>query len=168
MTPNEIRTKRRALDLSQEQLATLVGVDRSYISKIESGEREPGPDTMGKLAMALGDVASTAPGDVHGVTSQGDVTWRDHALLPGIFRLEVVGPSRWEEGTVLSFSRVASVAPGDWVCAGKTGATTALFGRLSPIGDVEAIETDSRGHVVVLVRGLVVLGRLVESVRKYD
>jgi transcriptional regulator with XRE-family HTH domain len=49
-----LREKRRASGLSQRQLAEKVGVDFSYISKLENG-RLPAPaaETVGRLAEAL-------------------------------------------------------------------------------------------------------------------
>lgn len=48
-----IKEKRAALNLTQKQLADLVGVDRTTISKIENGIR-PSPVTAKKIAAVLG------------------------------------------------------------------------------------------------------------------
>jgi transcriptional regulator with XRE-family HTH domain len=50
-----LREKRRTAGLSQRQLAERVGVDFSYISKLENG-RLPAPaaETVGRLAEVLG------------------------------------------------------------------------------------------------------------------
>jgi len=48
-----IKEKRAALNLTQKQLADLVGVDRTTISKIENGIR-PSIDSAKKIAQILG------------------------------------------------------------------------------------------------------------------
>jgi transcriptional regulator with XRE-family HTH domain len=50
-----LREKRRAAGISQRRLAELVGVDFSYISKLENG-RMPGPaaDTIVRIAESIG------------------------------------------------------------------------------------------------------------------
>ena len=45
---------RRIRDVSQEKLALLAGMSRSYVSGIERGERNVSIDNMGELATALG------------------------------------------------------------------------------------------------------------------
>lgn len=45
---------RKEAGLSQHQLAKLVGVDNSYISRLESGERKPSVDFFEKVAKLLG------------------------------------------------------------------------------------------------------------------
>jgi transcriptional regulator with XRE-family HTH domain len=51
----QIRTER---DITQTQLAALTGLDRSYISGIERGERNPSLTNILKIASALGVTAS--------------------------------------------------------------------------------------------------------------
>lgn len=49
-----VRRYRRLRKLTQERLADLAGVDRSYLGKIEVGEvLEPGAETVTRLAAAL-------------------------------------------------------------------------------------------------------------------
>lgn len=49
-----VRKRRTALKLTQEELAALTGLDDSYISLLERGQRRnPGLDTLQKLAHAL-------------------------------------------------------------------------------------------------------------------
>jgi len=45
-----IAEKRRNMNLSQEQLAVLLGVDRTTVSKWEIGEAKPRVETLVKLA----------------------------------------------------------------------------------------------------------------------
>lgn len=49
----KIRALRTVLGVSQEELGFRTGLDRTYISGIERGERNPSLDNIGKLAKAL-------------------------------------------------------------------------------------------------------------------
>jgi len=49
-----VRTQRDAKGLSQEQLAEKADLDRTYISDIERGARNPGIKNVVRLARALG------------------------------------------------------------------------------------------------------------------
>ena len=48
-----IRTKRKELNLTQAQLAELIGSDEYYISAIETGKRRPGSKFLVSLSNAL-------------------------------------------------------------------------------------------------------------------
>ena len=48
-----IRNRRRTLGLSQEELAWRCGLNRSYITDIERGARNPSLKTIARLAEAL-------------------------------------------------------------------------------------------------------------------
>lgn len=50
-----VRERRRAADLSQERLAHLSGVDRTYLSKVERGLGTPSLRVVERLARALGE-----------------------------------------------------------------------------------------------------------------
>jgi transcriptional regulator with XRE-family HTH domain len=49
-----VRRYRRINDISQEQLALMAGMSRSYVSGVEREERNVSIDNMGKMAEALG------------------------------------------------------------------------------------------------------------------
>jgi transcriptional regulator with XRE-family HTH domain len=49
-----VRRYRRVHDISQEQLALLAGMSRSYVSGVEREERNISIDNMGLMADALG------------------------------------------------------------------------------------------------------------------
>lgn len=49
-----LRTLRENLGLTQEKLAETVGVERSLISKFETGSARPSPDTAKAIAQVLG------------------------------------------------------------------------------------------------------------------
>lgn len=48
-----IRRRRQELGLSQEALAHRVGLDRTYVSSVERGERNPGLENILRLAEGL-------------------------------------------------------------------------------------------------------------------
>ncbi len=48
-----LRKERLAQALSQEELAHLAGMDRTYLGSVERGERNVAIDNMGRLALAL-------------------------------------------------------------------------------------------------------------------
>lgn len=53
-----LRAKRKAAGISQEELADMAGLHRTYVGGIERGERNVSIDNIEKLAQALGaDVA---------------------------------------------------------------------------------------------------------------
>ncbi|MCV7220102.1 helix-turn-helix domain-containing protein [Mycolicibacterium elephantis] len=49
-----IREARSSLGISQERLSELAGLDRTYVSGVERGTRNPTLDSMTRLASALG------------------------------------------------------------------------------------------------------------------
>jgi transcriptional regulator with XRE-family HTH domain len=49
-----IRGRRRALDLTQAQLAQRIGTSTPYVGYLEGGQRHPSQKVLGKLAAALG------------------------------------------------------------------------------------------------------------------
>ncbi|MEP0873533.1 helix-turn-helix domain-containing protein [Trichocoleus desertorum AS-A10] len=49
-----VRQRRRELDMSQEQLAELAELHRTYISDVETGKVSPSLDNIEKIAKALG------------------------------------------------------------------------------------------------------------------
>lgn len=49
-----VRRARKAKGLSQEQLAQIAGLDRTYISGLERGVRNPALSTQERIAQALG------------------------------------------------------------------------------------------------------------------
>jgi transcriptional regulator with XRE-family HTH domain len=53
-----VRTARESQELTQEGLAELANLDRTYISDIERGLRNPSLDNIVKLAVALRQSAS--------------------------------------------------------------------------------------------------------------
>lgn len=51
---NALRDARQALGYSQEELAYLAGISRTYMSDIEQGKRNIAVDNMERLAEAVG------------------------------------------------------------------------------------------------------------------
>jgi transcriptional regulator with XRE-family HTH domain len=52
--PRILRDLREKHDMSQARLAKAIGVDHSYISRLESGQRRPSYDVVLAIASALG------------------------------------------------------------------------------------------------------------------
>ena len=50
---DRIRGHRQRLGLSQEALAHLAAINRTYIASLEAGRRNPSLDLMARLALAL-------------------------------------------------------------------------------------------------------------------
>lgn len=50
---NNIRIRRRALNMTMKELASIVGVTEAAISHYETGRREPDPDMLIRIATAL-------------------------------------------------------------------------------------------------------------------
>jgi transcriptional regulator with XRE-family HTH domain len=48
-----MRDRRKALDLSQEKLGELAGLEQSYISNVEAGTRNVSIDNIARIARAL-------------------------------------------------------------------------------------------------------------------
>lgn len=51
---NAIAKARRVKGISQEELANKSGLDRSYMGRVERGERNPGVKALVKIAKGLG------------------------------------------------------------------------------------------------------------------
>lgn len=49
-----LKRRRQELGLSQEKLAELTGLHRTYVSSVERGERNVSVDNMGLIAEAMG------------------------------------------------------------------------------------------------------------------
>lgn len=54
MLGDAVRRRRLALEISQEELAALSGLHRTYVGGVERGERNPSVETVARLAVALG------------------------------------------------------------------------------------------------------------------
>jgi len=50
---DNLRAARKALDMSQEQVAELSGVHATEVSRIEAGKRDPRVSTVERLAKAV-------------------------------------------------------------------------------------------------------------------
>ncbi len=51
---DSLKALRQARGLSQENLSSIAGLDRTYISMLERGKRKPSLETIEKIATALG------------------------------------------------------------------------------------------------------------------
>ncbi len=61
-----IKIRRVEADFSQEQLAELCGIDRTYMSNIERGKRQPSMKTLRTIANALKTKTSELLQDAEG------------------------------------------------------------------------------------------------------
>lgn len=50
---SNLRDRRRAMGLTQREVARRAGLDRSYVSQVEQGSRDVGVSTLVRLAEAL-------------------------------------------------------------------------------------------------------------------
>ncbi len=66
MLGDELRKARKAAGLSQERLASLAGLHRTYISLLERGLRSPTVDVLLRLCRAMGASAAEIIGKVEG------------------------------------------------------------------------------------------------------
>ena len=55
-----VRSVRESAGVAQEALALIAEMDRSYLGRLERGEKQPSLDVVFRLAVALG----VAPGDL--------------------------------------------------------------------------------------------------------
>ena len=77
-----LKRLRQSMHLSQEQLARLLGVDRSTISSYESNVRQPPLDTLSRIADVFGVSTDYLLGRTSALTFDTfDLTGADTALL---------------------------------------------------------------------------------------
>lgn len=69
-----LRAQRKRRGLTQEKLAELSGLDRTYVPQAESGRRNVSLVTMDKLAMALGIDLALLVSDLPCLTEDGDMS----------------------------------------------------------------------------------------------
>lgn len=72
-----IRTRRRALDMTQQALASISDVDRSFIARIEAGKHQPSLTVIFGLARGLSMspqtlIAATEAASTSNVSKSGD------------------------------------------------------------------------------------------------
>jgi len=68
--PQRIKATRKAMRLSQKELASLVGTDQAHISRIENGEITPSVEALTKIAHQLdmrGPTSTKQPASSPGV-----------------------------------------------------------------------------------------------------
>ena len=61
--PQRIKATRKAMRLSQKELASLVGTDQAHISRIENGEVTPSAEALTKIAHQLDMTLSQLTGE---------------------------------------------------------------------------------------------------------
>ena len=70
-----VRKRRTEQGISQESLATLAGLHRTYISMLERGIRNPSLTVILQLAEALGTKASTLIADLDAKVTKSAKDW---------------------------------------------------------------------------------------------
>ena len=68
-----IRSLRKAENLSQKKLALMVGVERSYLAKVEAGKRNPSIDIIEKIAHGLGVTLSELFAGIDSIPTEDSV-----------------------------------------------------------------------------------------------
>jgi transcriptional regulator with XRE-family HTH domain len=100
----EIRARRRAADLTVQQLADLAGVSRRMLTQMEQGQANPSLVTVDKLARALGvdfgTLAGASTRDVSNVQlrQSGTEVWRTPAGSSAVLSVSsarIGGPELW-------------------------------------------------------------------------
>ncbi len=76
---DSLRRHRKLAGWSQQQLAQALSVDRSLVSRWESGEREPGLWEVVRAALALGVPVSTLAVGSPGLQGGAEIVWREVA-----------------------------------------------------------------------------------------
>ncbi|GGF22517.1 XRE family transcriptional regulator [Hymenobacter cavernae] len=86
----DIKALRKKKKLTQEQLATQIGVTRSAISQFESGISKPSYETLVALSKALGaDLLNPQNNNTEEYTESAIVPEKAHDLLPGARILQI-------------------------------------------------------------------------------
>jgi transcriptional regulator with XRE-family HTH domain len=99
-----LRVRREAARLSQPQLGERVGVDKTTISKYETGHRKPGVDRFDALVAELGvdptDLLSEGPGagTLAQLRKAAGLTQAEAATEAGLNRTQYSGLERGEVG----------------------------------------------------------------------
>lgn len=79
---DRLKKLRQSMNLPQEQLARLLGVDRSTISSYESNMRQPSLDTLSRMADVFGVTTDYLLGRTNGLSFDTfDLTGEDTAML---------------------------------------------------------------------------------------
>ncbi len=78
-----VRTRRKALGLSQERLAERAGCDRQSINRVENAAYSPSLDRVFRLADALGVSLSDLFTDLDEFEPSPDAAWRVRAAARG-------------------------------------------------------------------------------------
>lgn len=92
---DNIKKRRKALKLSQKQLAKLADVSQAGISDIENGgkTRTPYTDTILKIARALGCTVADLTGETE--ISEGDgLSWTERKIISDFRALNSIGKEK--------------------------------------------------------------------------
>ena len=93
-----IRDRRKALGISQEALAVLIGTHQGQVSKFENGDSVPSSDVLAALARAL----KTSSDWLLGLAEDGRSDLREYELSPK----EREAVAAWRRGERLQAIRV--------------------------------------------------------------
>jgi transcriptional regulator with XRE-family HTH domain len=84
---DRLRQLRRAMNLSQKELARQAGVSQPYIAELEQGVKKPSVEVLQKLCDALGCSADFLLGLAE---TPGSLTLRQDGALPGGLTMELL------------------------------------------------------------------------------
>lgn len=118
-TAETIRRLREAAGLSRRDLAEAAGISHVFLSKLETGERRPSPQTLVKIAAALGLSVGELTGKIAVVEATAAPT--DAEMQRRLLRAAAIGGG--------AAAVVAGLIPGVGIVAAAAAGASMLAGR---------------------------------------
>ena len=124
-----LKRQRRALDLTQEELAQQIGCALVTLRKIETGERRPSKPILERLAVILSLPPGRAAG-IHGLCARG-LPWRRPVRTPRPHRHPLTAPPGEHRSVPSAQTICRSNSPASSAASGD-GRSPAAAGRNAP------------------------------------